>query len=900
MKLNILKQPMQIGYLLFALYFFMMLYVGSILHSYYQNETRQTLEKQLTTHEQLLKTKLLHISHLLYSIDAYQQLNGYEPELFLQLAQSQLQGIDVPLRLESYALIKPQQQQVLTQALKKAGHFDFKIKGVEANAEHMLVINRAAPVAEYGHTVGESVALNNAHVARLQASNQLYLLVWPNRENKWSILIEQGDVDGFRHVLGISFLLDNLLDSLFSDVYLRTEQHLQVAVADRLIFSSDWKNTFSLSELAAGASSEVNFFGEPIKLTLYSKEQLSHSLLDDSICLIIAFEVIALLCGLMVLLHVRTLLNRNELVNKTVVERTACLAKTNQQLERESSQRLIALQQQLAAEKKYKSVFLNSHEGLFVLNEHGYILEANPAFQRLLLSNHKQSTSMRFSQLMADEHSQQQWLSYLQQQSNHQEFEWLGVNGQGKSLWLRQTGNWATHDGNRRYEGRLIDITQHTLFHEQLKYKAQHDGLTNLLNRQTFLDALEVKRKATQDDFILLYIDLDRFKLINDTLGHIAGDKLLIEFAARMQILMGFCSSIARLGGDEFAILIKTHKLLQPLEGVMEDLLGEIRRPFTYQRQQYTVSGSVGVRPFKAPCNECTAEKLLHDADVAMYEAKRRGKNGYYIYSDSIADEVSRKLQVEKMLHESSVSDELALHLQPMFCNQGRKLNGFEALLRWYSPTLGHVSPAEFIPIAEECGKIVQLGQWVFERALSFIESLSGNEVFISINVSPIQLHSQGFLDWLESRMQRSSISCRQIKIELTESAMMAEEDSLIEPLLRLHSLGFGIYIDDFGTGYSSLSRLTCLPVTGLKIDRSFINDLEHRKDSLQLVEAICAIAKSFNLTVTAEGIETDNQLEKISKLYCHYTQGYLMSRPLSEQYAEQLYNENYACLNIA
>lgn len=890
--ISVLRSPVQFGAACFALFVSVMLYVGYLLNNYYQQQERQTLQQQLSQYHHQLDTKLSYVGHLLYSIDSY-LVPSFEMDLFNQVAQSQLPGSDVELRLELYRIISAEQVANVEASQKSQGFFDYKVRLAQAHSQHYLTLMNVAPMAEYGHTMGDSLNFAEQQINALYEQQSLMAINWRDQA-KWTLLVQRPDHDGAASALGISFELPILLEGLFGHIYQTSQQHIRVLTQQQVLFSSDWQNTHSLESRQVGAYQHIDFYGQELMLQLFSQKQLAPSLLENRQLMIAGFIVVASLCAWLVWMQVRYLVSRNNVVNRIVVERTTSLAQANERLSVESDRRLAALQQQISAERKYKSLFLNSNEGLFVLDGHGQLIDANPAFRRLLIGVEDKPLGAYLSQYIVDDEFATQWQAIIDQKSRHDELEWLAQVESKDSIWLRQTGSWLHNPSGTLYEGRVTDITQLKLFNEQLKYKAQHDSLTDLINRQTFLNLVETCRTVTERKYILLYIDLDRFKLINDTLGHLAGDRLLVEFATRMRILLGNFADIARLGGDEFAVLIDFAKLPMPLEGVLEDILVEIRKPFIYQEQSHSISGSVGVRKFTVPCLNYEAEKLLHDADIAMYEAKKRGKNCYHIYSPAIACEASRKLRVERALHDMTLDTELKLQFQPIFCRDGKVLRGFEALVRWQSPELGFVSPAEFIPIAEECAKINVLGQWVFREALSFMSEHNCEGLFMSVNVSPLQLQSGMFVPWLKQLFAQCDVSPQQFKIELTESAMMMVEDSLIEPLEQLHELGFGIYIDDFGTGFSSLARLSVLPVDGLKIDRAFIDGIECAGSARQLIEAICAIAKSFDLEVTAEGIETPEQLAVLGALHCQQSQGYLMSKPLKRQAAAELLIQTY------
>ncbi|MDK2598086.1 putative bifunctional diguanylate cyclase/phosphodiesterase [Pseudoalteromonas obscura] len=886
------QSSIKFGGWIYSAYLCAICYMAVVFHEHYTQRSHHQLEQQVAQYQSRMSEQLQRFAHLLYSIEAYLRATPeITPEQFYHLAQSQLAGLELELSLESYAIIEGSQVEALERQYRDLGFFDFTVHLPETESKRYLTTVKAAPVSEFGHLLGSSVVISEASSGRLQKS-ELQAINWPD-SHRWSVVIEQFQRDGLAKALGIGFQLQHLLEGLFSQFYQDNGHQVRVLSERQLLFTSDWQSSYGLAEIQPGIVETMDFFGQPIAIHLYTQEQLTPSLLNNYTLIIVMVVVIAAALGLMVLFQVRYLSRQHQTINTIVEERTASLAQANQQLQHASNKRLSSLQQQIVAERKYKSLFVNSSEGLFVLDKQGVLVDANPAFKTLLIGEGQRLNSLKLSDLMLEGEFAAKWRKMVTTFEQHEELEWLAGSEQCNGVWLRQTGSWICHSHDTIYEGRVTDITQIKLFNEQLKYKAQHDSLTDLLNRQTFLQLVEKSRQGDSGHFILLYIDLDRFKLINDTLGHLAGDTLLVEFAMRMRELVGSFADIARLGGDEFAILFEQTSLGEPLELLLEDILVAIREPFNYQGAKHSVSGSVGVRRFTAPCHNYEAEKLLHDADVAMYEAKKRGKNDYHIFTSAIASEASRRLLIERELQTLDMDKELSLRFQPIYCQLGETIIGFEALLRWHSPKLGIVSPAEFIPIAEECAQIVKLGHWVFQHAMQCAQRFPHRHIFMSVNVSPLQLQHKGFMHWLVEQFEVKGLNASQFKIELTESAMMTQENSLIAPLQKLYSMGFGIYIDDFGTGYSSLSRLNILPVDGLKIDRAFIDGIEKAGNPRQLIEAICAIAKSFNLTVTAEGIEQPAQLAVLSALYCQQTQGYLMSKPLLEEDALYLLQQN-------
>ncbi|CCQ11526.1 diguanylate cyclase/phosphodiesterase (GGDEF & EAL domains) with PAS/PAC sensor(s) [Pseudoalteromonas luteoviolacea B = ATCC 29581] len=544
------------------------------------------------------------------------------------------------------------------------------------------------------------------------------------------------------------------------------------------------------------------------------------------------------------------------------------------------------------AEKRYNSVFFHAQDALFVMDSDGRVHECNPTFARLIF-NHQVPAVFRIDDLIADEEVMQQWLQSIERRNNIQNWEWLALSKQTGSLWVSLSGHWICHCDKWHFEGRLCDITEQVLYQEQLKYKAAHDSLTDLWNRHSFLNEVAVIAKGENDDlvvvkkksFALLYIDIDRFKLINDSLGHQLGDKVLMEVAQQLRMRFGHIGEIARLGGDEFAILVATKQLAHSMDVEVASLLIQLTKPMRFTSHSITISASIGIRQFNAGCH-IDAQRLLHDADLAMEEAKRRGKNGFFEFSASMAIAKNHRLAIEQALNQVNVMDEFSLVYQPIYDIQGSSINGFEALIRWHNVKLGAVSPAEFIPIAEESGKILKIGEWVCLEVFRFLSLLENADVFVSVNVAPLQLEQPDFVSWFIRQMKQAGVSPNQIKLEVTETGLMSATHDVTESLEWFLEHEIEVYIDDFGTGHSSLARLKSLPATGIKIDKAFVDEIALSKKANQLIGAITAIAENFQLTVTVEGIEDEAQHKALRTLYCHQCQGYWFSKPMDPEAA--------------
>jgi diguanylate cyclase (GGDEF)-like protein/PAS domain S-box-containing protein len=438
------------------------------------------------------------------------------------------------------------------------------------------------------------------------------------------------------------------------------------------------------------------------------------------------------------------------------------------------------------------------------------------------------------------------------------------------------------------------DIGERKELEEQLRHRAFFDALTGLGNRSLFRDELEravarVRRYHT--GLAVCFIDLDGFKLVNDTLGHDAGDRLLVEVARRIRAVLRSSDVVARMGGDEFAVLLEQGEDVRSPAIVAGRILAALQTPIEIDGSLTRTSASIGV-DVTGGRTAATAEELLRNADLAMYRAKTRGKNKVEMYEPRLRDAALSRVRLEKELREGIDADELILHYQPIVSIPSGVITGVEALVRWHHPERGLVPPSDFIPVAEESGLIVDLGRWALRRACRDIAGLGadGLNIPVAVNVATRQLLQPGLLQAVRAAIATSGLSADRLVIEITEGALLDDSRSTASLLAQLRDQGIGLAIDDFGTGYSSLSRLRSFPVDKLKIDRSFIQEIQRANDRAPIVAAIMAMAHSLGLTAVAEGVETVDQLAALHQHGCEEIQGFLLSRPLRlEQLADIL-----------
>jgi len=432
----------------------------------------------------------------------------------------------------------------------------------------------------------------------------------------------------------------------------------------------------------------------------------------------------------------------------------------------------------------------------------------------------------------------------------------------------------------RRHNQQLADANA------QLQHFATHDALTCLPNRLLLIDRLHqaiAQAQRTQHRFAVLVLDLDRFKSINDSLGHLAGDELLRQVAQRLNAQLRRCDTLARLGGDEFVLLLD--EVVNPQSAVVaaQRVLTSIAAPIKLAGLDIQTSTSIGISMY--PDDGTDVETLLQHADVAMYHAKRNGGGGYEFFAPQIDTLGRGRLELENGLRRALAERQFLLHYQPKVDMRTGKIDAVEALIRWRHPERGLILPASFIPVAEETGLIVPIGEWVLREACRQVAAWQAaglRPMRVAVNLSAAQFRQQTLTEVVRSALADARLSASYLEVELTESAVMQDAEASIQILRDLSEVGVRIAIDDFGTGYSSLSYLRRLPLDSLKIDRTFIREITSSRDDAEIVRAIVSLAHSLRLEVVAEGVETTEQLTFLRGLACDHYQGYLCSAPLS------------------
>ena len=422
----------------------------------------------------------------------------------------------------------------------------------------------------------------------------------------------------------------------------------------------------------------------------------------------------------------------------------------------------------------------------------------------------------------------------------------------------------------------------------RIGFMARHDVLTGLPNRLLFAERLEqaIAQMGRGSGFAVLCLDLDHFKEVNETLGHPFGDKLLCAVAERLNACVREVDTVARLGADEFAIVQRDVKHAEDAELLARRIVEVVGKSYELEGREASVGLSIGISI--APADGALAERLLKSADLALHRAKAEARGVWRFFEAEMDARVQARRTLEADLREALAKDQLELHYQPIYDLERERISGFEALLRWRHPARGMVSPAQFIPIAEEIGLIVSFGEWVLHQACA--EAMRWPEhVKVAVNVSPAQFASGALLRAVSDALAASGLTAQRLELEITESVLLAATDASFSTLRSLRELGVGISLDDFGTGYSSLSYLRSFPVDKIKIDQSFVRNLSATDGSDMIVRAIISLGRSLEITTTAEGVETDEQLARLRAEGCDEVQGYFFSRPVPPASIPQL-----------
>ncbi|MFG0415984.1 EAL domain-containing protein [Ectopseudomonas khazarica] len=564
------------------------------------------------------------------------------------------------------------------------------------------------------------------------------------------------------------------------------------------------------------------------------------------------------------------------------------------------------ISQQRRAEKDLRmaaTVFEHSTAAILVTDPAGYIVQVNKAFSRVSGYSAGQVLDQLPGMLTAD-----------RQQATHMQYILGQLNQRGSwegEVWLKRKGGenfpaWVGITAVHDEEGDLVsyvcffsDISERKASEQRIHRLAYYDALTHLPNRTLFQDRLHsaLQHAERHDEWVvLMFLDLDRFKPINDSLGHAAGDRMLKDVAVRLSACVDGDDTVARMGGDEFTLLLQPRATregaLNRAIHVAEQILASLARPFVLEGREFFVTASIGIA--LAPQDGDELSQLMKNADTAMYHAKERGKNNFQFYQADMNASALERLELESDLRHAQEQGQFVLHYQPQFSGDGRRLTGVEALLRWNHPSRGLVPPDDFIPVLEELGLVVQVGEWVLEEACRQLRAWHDEKIRIpkvSVNLSARQFAEGDLSARIAAIIERTGLPPACLEVELTESILMHDVTSAMQTLHELKRLGLCIAVDDFGTGYSSLNYLKQFPIDVLKIDRSFVDGLPEGEQDAQIARAIIAMAHSLNMMVIAEGVESQAQLDFLREHGCDEVQGYLLGRPLQAQQFSARFN---------
>jgi diguanylate cyclase (GGDEF)-like protein/PAS domain S-box-containing protein len=555
------------------------------------------------------------------------------------------------------------------------------------------------------------------------------------------------------------------------------------------------------------------------------------------------------------------------------------------------SERKKADQASRDAEQRYRGLFENAIEGVFRTTPDGEYLDANPALATIYgydtPAELMASVRNIGAQLYVDPTRRSDFMSVMRESARVHAFESQIYRRDGQVIWISENAR-AVRDESGEvllYEGMVEDVTERKTYERQLEWQATHDSLTGLANRSLLQDRLDLAiGRATDENtrVAVIFIDLDRFKLINDTVGHQIGDELLKIIAARLRLCVRGADTVARQGGDEFVLVSNCLPGPHPAGRTLEMLTQAVSEPCHAGGREYNLTCSVGVALF--PDDGHDAGTLLKHADSALYRAKESGRDNVQYFTREMTAKLAQRLELEGKLRRALEREQFELYFQPRVDLVSGAIVGAEALVRWRLPEEGLVLPDRFIPLAEETGLIVPLGNWVLRAACVQLKRWLDAGLrpgIISVNISAQQFRSGDLPTTVAIILAETGVSAEHLEFEITESAAMHDAPRLLEMLNELKALGLRISIDDFGTGYSSLAYLRRFPVDHLKIDRSFVSDMAHNADDATIVRSIIALGHALGLQVVAEGVESAEQLQLLKRSNCDEVQGFHLGRPM-------------------
>ncbi|HEX7579932.1 MAG TPA: EAL domain-containing protein, partial [Thermoanaerobaculia bacterium] len=539
-----------------------------------------------------------------------------------------------------------------------------------------------------------------------------------------------------------------------------------------------------------------------------------------------------------------------------------------------------------ASEESYRLLFERNLAGIYRIRLDGTIRSCNEAFARILGWEREELIGRNIQNLLLDGTFRSSLLPRLERLGNLSNVEARLRHRDGSAVWVLEnlTKTDEAPDGAPFIEGIIVDITSRKRAEDRLLHDALHDALTGLANRALFMDRLDhVIRRARRQGFLfaILFLDLDRFKLVNDSFGHLSGDQLLVAVAGRIASAIRTEDTVARIGGDEFAVLLDGIRDVEEARLAAVRLQASLARPFDVGGRNVFVTASIGIAVGN---DDGRPDDLLRDADTAMYHAKAAGKAQFAVFEPLMRERAVATLQLETALRLAVERKEFEVHYQPILSLGDGRITGFEALVRWHHPERGLLFPADFLELAEETGLILPIGDYVLEESCRRLRAWQEEypvtpPLSMSVNLSARQFRQADLFERVRLLLEETGIAPGSLALEMTEGILVENTETAMDLLSRLRSIGVRISIDDFGTGYSSLSYLHWLPLDRLKIDRSFVSGMGENPRNLEILRTIASLAKNLGMDVVAEGVETEDQLAQLRLLPCGFGQGFYFSK---------------------
>ncbi|MFD1736717.1 EAL domain-containing protein [Bacillus salitolerans] len=775
-----------------------------------------------------------------------------------------------------------------------------------------------------------------SHVITKNDSNQSILLL--------SVPIYNSENQLYRVVhLSIHLLKEGLFQSMFKDLYIGSESYAYivdqkgklVAHPRQDLFGQDVSDNKIVQELLAKNSgylhvtntlnvelySSYQYVPEvewgvvaqvPVESTLVSVKEFNKSLWAVSVIVMILITILAAIHAIMTIKPLRKLSlavdqvasGNFELPFDTITgkDEIGILShKFSEMIHNLDVTRTELLQKELMlkSQKEFLQYVIDkSPSAIYIMDWEGKFTFVNEAYANILGTTSQDLVGKKELYFNPNRDDVEKYLEINRQVMETREEifipDALMMDSQGNERWMQVSKTPIIENGECKHTLCFAtDITDRIKNEEKIRYHAFHDSLTNLPNRSKFKMCLEEEIDlCLQDDtkLAVLFMDLDRFKYVNDTFGHSMGDKLLQAVSERLQNCLNERDIISRLGGDEFTVILPCIDQKEQVTSIASKLIHALAQPYQIDQLTFATTTSIGISMF--PHDGEDVETLIKHADTAMYQAKEQGKNTYRFYTEEMKSLLSNKLILESHLRNAIANEEFHLHYQPKMDTKTGKMSGMEALIRWEQKDLGMISPAKFIPIAEECGLIVPIGEWVLREACLQTKKWQDagyHPIKVAVNLSVIQLQNNSIVESVKEIITETGIDPVWLELEITESAIMKNRRATIRTLKQLKKIGVSIAIDDFGAGYSSLHYLKRFPVDTLKIDRSFISELLTDQNDTVIVSAVIALANKLGLNVVAEGVENEDQLNYLHDLHCHEVQGFLISSPLPTKEFEKL-----------